>query len=91
MFDPMFLKMISGIFEKIYKNFSICHVHPNNCCGIEVYNGINIPRVIEVTFIRNDLVPKYLNKKKPIILPHKLDKKNVIQNEDIAMPKSWWK
>ena len=88
MFDPMFLKMISGIFEKIYRNFSICHVHPNNCCGIEVYNGIHIPRVIEVTFIRNDLVPKYLNK--PITLPHKLDRKNVMQNADIIMPKTWW-
>jgi len=89
MFDPMFLKMISGIFEKIYKNFSICHVHPNNCCGIEVYDGIHIPRVIEVTFVRNDSVAKYLNK--PIKLPHKLDRKNVMQNEDIIMPEKWWK
>lgn len=89
MFEKDFLKMVSAIFEKIYKNFSICHVHPNNCCGIASLDGIDIPRVIEVTFIRNDLVKGLLNNN-PIKLPHILDRKNVEQNEDIAMPEIWW-
>ena len=90
LFEKDFLKMFSAIFEKIYKNFSICHVHPNNCCGIAELDGIAIPRVIEVTFIRNDLVKKY-SKNKEIILPHRLDIKNVKENEDILMPEIWWK
>ena len=61
MFERDFLNMVTAIFEKIYKNFSICHVHPNNYCGIVSLDGIEIPRVIEVTFIRNDLVNNFSN------------------------------
>ena len=89
MFEKDFLKMISAIFEKIYKNFWICHVHPNNSSGTASLDGIEIPQTVEVTFIRNDLVNKCRNNKN-ISLPHKLDAKNVPGNEDIFMPKIWW-
>jgi hypothetical protein len=90
MFDRHFLQMFSSIFEKIYKNFSICHVHPNNCCGIASRNGIDVPRVIEVTFLRNDYVERMGNGL-GIELPHHLDRKNVSVKEDIVMPIKWWK
>lgn len=90
LFERDFLRMVSAIFEKIYKNFSICHVHPNNCCGIASLDGIDIPRVIEVTFIRNDLIAEFANDK-PLTLPHPLDSKNVEKNDDITMPFEWWK
>lgn len=90
LFEKDFLKMFSAVFEKIYKNFSICHVHPNNCSGTASLDGISIPKVIEVTFIRNDLVDKYSNGKLPK-LPHPLDRKNVEQKDDIIMPDIWWK
>lgn len=90
MFQKDFLKMMSAIFEKIYKNFSICHVHPNNCCGIMSLDGIDIPHVMEVTFIRNDLIEGALSDKS-IQLPHILDRKNVKKKEDISMPEIWWK
>ena len=89
LFEKDFLKMTSAIFEKIYTNFSICHVHPNNCCGIASLDGIDIPRVLEVTFIRNDLVDGLLNNKL-VKLPHILDRKNIKTNEDLHMPKIWW-
>ena len=89
LFERDFLKMVSAVFEKIYKNFSICHVHPNNCCGIASLDEIDIPRVIEVTFIRNDLLNK-LSYKQSLSLPHNLDDKNVVNNEEIYMPKIWW-
>lgn len=88
-FHRHFLSWISGIFEKIYSNFSICHVHPNNCCGVVEVNGIKAPRVLEITFLRNDLVSKF-NSTAPVSLPHKLDRKNVEENDDILMPKVWW-
>ena len=55
LFDERCLAMISSVFEKIYRTFSICHVHPNNCCGIVQLGRIDVPDVIEVTFLRNDL------------------------------------
>jgi len=90
MFEQDFLRMVSAIFEKIYKDFSICHVHPNNCCGVASMDGIEIPCVIEVTFIRNDLI-RAVYSKNPINLPHRLDSKNVEENKDIIMPNVWWK
>jgi hypothetical protein len=91
--DRLFLKdfhvIFSTCFEKIFRNFSICHVHPNNCCGIAVVEGVELPRVVEVTFVRNDLVDR-LRIGDPVSLPHRLDMKNVPENEDIMMPAVWW-
>ena len=85
-----FLGIFSAIFEKIFHDFSICHVHPNNCCGIAKLDGIEVPRTIEVTFIRNDLLAES-SKSGNIHLPHELDRKNIENNEDIVMPEMWWK
>lgn len=90
MFQKDFLRMLNIIFDKIYKNFFICHVHPNNCCGIYSLNGVDVPRVMEVTFIRNDLLDS-VKSTNSINLPHSLDRKNLEQNEDIVMPEMWWK
>tara|TARA_Y100000589_G_C27119615_1_gene615820 strand:- start:503 stop:1321 length:819 start_codon:yes stop_codon:yes gene_type:complete len=90
LYKKTFLKMISSIFEKIYKYFSICHVHPNNCCGLAELDGILVPRIMEITFIRNDYIDKSLINKK-IVLPNILDKKNMGNMDDIIMPEIWWK
>ena len=91
LFKKEFLRMLSSIFEKIYKNFSICHVHPNNCCGLVELDGIIVPRVMEITFIRNDYIEKCSNNDTDIFLPNVLDRKNVEEKEDIIMPEIWWK
>ena len=89
-FDELFLERLNGIFDKIYQNFSIAHVHPNNCCGIAEENGVSVPRVLEVTFIRNDLIDKFATDT-AVNLPHKLDFKNLKDQTDIQMPEAWWK
>jgi len=90
MFDNNFLKMISAIFEKIYKNFSICHVHPNNCSCIASLNGIDVPRVIEVTFI-NKKFAKDCSKGEEIFLPHPLDSSDLNKVSENIMSEIWWK
>lgn len=90
LFNKPFLQTFSSIFEKIYKNFSICHVHPNNGCGLLTKNNISVPKVMEVTFIRNDLLEN-LKTNNNITLPHPLDTKNVLDKPDIVMPGLWWK
>lgn len=89
-FERPFLQMTSSIFEKIYEGFSICHVHPNNCCGISKFGEIEVPNVFEVTFIRTDLVPEFRVESK-VALPNALDARNVEYKEDIRMPEIWWK
>lgn len=90
LFEKDFLRLVSIIFDKIFKNFSICHVHPNNCCGIIELDGVGIPRVMEVTFVRNDVL-QTIRTSDPITLPHPLDVKNVSHLEEIVMPEIWWK
>ena len=84
-----FLSILNVTFKKLLKNFAICHVHPNNCCGIYTTNGISVPRVLEVTFIRRDLV-QAARSSDAIVLPHLLDQPNNPDLEDIIMPEIWW-
>ena len=90
LFEKDFLRLVSIIFEKLFKNFAICHVHPNNCCGLTELDGIAVPRVMEVTFVRHDILPKVL-RQDPVQLPHPLDVKNVPHLPEILMPEIWWK
>ena len=89
-FKPNFLYMISILFEKLYLHFSICHVHPNNNCGITRLNGIDVANVIEVTFLRHDLADQFKSAS-ALSLPHPLDRRNVSHEPDIGIPKIFWK
>ena len=90
LFESNYLYMISILFEKLYRHFSICHVHPNNCCGFTSLNGIDMPNVIEVTFLRHDLVDQFKSAS-ALSLPHRLDRRNVSHQADIDIPEIWWK
>lgn len=88
-FDPYFLKIFSSLFEKLFQDFSICHVHPNNLCGMASGDGVDVPRVMEVTFLRNDFAER-LTDGNPISLPHALDDNNVSYRPTLLMPSAWW-
>lgn len=47
---------IANCLFKIAKTHSCVHVHANNCCGqrFDKETGLNIPNVLEATFIRSD-------------------------------------
>ncbi|MEK9673860.1 MAG: FkbM family methyltransferase [Rhodospirillaceae bacterium] len=90
LFERNFLNSITAIFEKIYCHFAVCHVHANNCCGLAQMNGIDVPRVIEVTFVRRDLV-ELCSLPDTVCLPHHLDQRNVVNIDDLLMPDLWWK
>lgn len=90
LFEQHFLRMFSGIFEKIYENFTICHVHPNNCHHVSRMGDFEIPGILEITFLRNDQVSQFLNKSE-VNLPHPLDRPNDANHPELRMPDIWWK
>jgi len=49
-----FFVLISRLFEKLLRTHSVVHIHPNNCCGSVKSRGLEIPRIAEITFLRND-------------------------------------
>jgi GTPase involved in cell partitioning and DNA repair len=82
-------KIYEKVFSKILKDFVICHIHPNNCCGFSKINQYEVPNVMEFTFINKELV-KYKKKIKNK-LPHKFDFKCTPNKEDIKLPIYFYK
>jgi hypothetical protein len=73
--------------NKILQSHTCVHIHPNNYCGIENIQGIEIPRAAEFTFLRNDRISE---KKPQTTFPHKLDFDN-IKDKAIVLPKCWYR
>lgn len=71
--------------NKLKQNHTCVHIHPNNYCGIESIQGVEIPRTLEFTFLRNDRI---MDKSPQRSFPHKLDYDN-INNSAISLPECW--
>jgi hypothetical protein len=83
------IKIYKQVFEKILKDFDIAHIHPNNCCGFKRIFNYDIPRVMEITFLRKDI--SKFKKKIKNKLPHALDFKCVNYKKDISLPNYFYK
>jgi hypothetical protein len=83
------LKIYNDIFDKIFRTHQIFHIHPNNASSILRINGINIPDMMEITFINNKI--STVRKKVDYELPHKLDRKNMKYLSDIKCPEKFYK
>ncbi|RLD27261.1 MAG: hypothetical protein DRI75_09945 [Bacteroidetes bacterium] len=87
LWDKEFFNIVSLVFEKLLHHHTCLHIHPNNCCGISNLKGIEIPKVAEFTFIRNNRI----NKREPQInFPHLLDFDCVEEKKTIVLPKAWY-
>lgn len=85
-------KLVSPLLSKLNQSHISVHAHPNNCCGdfIEPESGLNIPNVLEVTYLRRD---RFSGDKSQFIqpqLPHPLDISwNVRENPPIHLNEKW--
>ena len=82
-----FFELVSRVFDKILQTHTCVHIHPNNCCGSVKHSSIEIPSVIEITFLRNDRVK---NPSPANVFPHLLDRDNT-QNPPLPLPKCWYR
>lgn len=72
--------------NKILIKFNICHLHINNAEKPIKINGIRIPPLLEITFLRKDF---YKDELKSVRLPNKLDSKNLVNKKDYNFDKNW--
>ena len=86
LWDKDFYKKANSAFKNILKHHTCVHIHPNNCCGLRIINGIEIPVVAEFTFIRKDRIEIYGNATE---FPHQLDRNNV-ENPELFLPPIWY-
>ena len=86
-FNNNSFKMVEAVFDKLCNDFTVVHIHPNNSRPIINKNSINIPELLEFTFLRNDRVE--LNDKK-LSFPHALDEQCAPHRPHRHLPECWW-
>ncbi len=85
--DKYGYQIINTAFNKLLKNFSIVHIHPNNNVAPIKYRGYEFPPFMEFTFLRKDRIHDWSYTKS---FPHPLDIVNVPSKPDFALPKCWY-
>lgn len=86
LFSKGFFDKFSNVFDKILQNHECVHIHPNNCCKTVKKGDIEIPSVMEFTFIRKDRIKE---KTFTRTFPHKLDV-DLVKAEPLVLPKCWY-
>jgi hypothetical protein len=81
---PWFV-LVKRAFEKLLSTHSVVHIHPNNCCGSFKSRGLELPRVAEFTFLRNDRVTR---RDYARVFPHPLDRDNT-RKPTLSLPDCW--
>ncbi len=86
--DKSALKLLRPLFEKIANDFVVAHLHPNNYKKPALVQGVEVPRALEVTFLRRDRLRSGHSQKTSF--PHILDRRNLPDFPDVSLPKDWW-
>lgn len=71
------------LFTKINNTHTLVHFHANNGCELQKIDGIALPHVFELTYIRNNFVTKKM--KNTELLPTILDMRNVVDKDDYIL------
>ena len=82
-----YFSLASHVFEKILQSHACVHLHPNNACGSIVKDGIEMPRIMEFTFLRKDRIARSSS---ATVFPHPLDGDNV-KGSALPLPKCWYR
>lgn len=85
LFNKPFFVLTSRVFQKLLQTHSVVHIHPNNCCGSIKSKGLQIPRVAEFTFYRNDRFQRNAYQQ---TFPHPLDRDNT-RKRSLTLPDCW--
>jgi len=85
---PYYFQRIKKTFDKLLKDHVCVHIHPNNCCGSRLIQGVEIPGVAEFSFYRKDRFKKKTEIDK---LPHALDHDNLDNSESLELTEFWYK
>ena len=88
-FDRFALRFFYGIFSMILENFYIVHMHPNNSGFPWTIQNIDVPRYLEITFLRKDCFKSKTNSN--LQIPHKLDYPCDPNRKNFTLDPKFWK
>lgn len=83
-----FFKIASQVFEKLLHTHTCVHNHPNNFSDVIEFKGLEIPSVMEFTFLRNDRIS---NSSFAKTFPHPLDADNAENKPSLPLPVCWYR
>lgn len=86
LWNSPFYTLASRVFEKLLQTHACVHLHPNNCCGAVRRKDLDIPRVMEFTFLRKDRLGEFALRTD---FPHPLDSDNT-DNESLPLANCWY-
>lgn len=86
LWNKPFFDLAKRAFDKVQKFHSCVHIHPNNCCVAVTRDGIEIPSVMEFTFLRADRIER---SSPQTVFPHPLDRDNC-PAPPMVLPKCWY-
>ena len=86
LFDPFGFRLIAATFQKLLRSFYVVHIHPNNSCEIAKRGRIEIPSMMEFTFLNQKRVDRTSPQTK---FPHRLDCDN-FPTRTMLLPKCWY-
>lgn len=86
LWNKSFFKTAEAAFQKILQHHYCVHIHPNNCCRVSKVQGLEVPHVMEFTFLRKDRLNSTIHAKH---FPHPLDFDNGSE-PTIVLPKNWY-
>src|SRR5690606_29241523 len=87
LFDRRFFAVASRALSRLARTHTVVHIHPNNCCGSVKGYGLEIPRIAEFTFLRNDRFRTRLPRHD---FPHPLDAANIRTKPSLPLPRCWY-
>jgi hypothetical protein len=81
--DETGFQQIRHLLSCLNRHHAPVHLHANNCCGFALIEGIPVPQVIELSFLRRDLDSFAGHSTDPI--PGPLDSPNIPQLPELCM------
>jgi hypothetical protein len=86
LFDPVVFQLYYSCFDKLLESFYIAHIHPNNCCRSVRKGSIEVPRVMEFTFLHK----KRVRRTEPLHkFPNELDAPTFSSMRELRLPECW--
>lgn len=86
LFDWFAFRLYTSCFEKLLDSFYVVHAHPNNSFDVVRSGGIEIPPVMEFTFLNKTRAKNAVPRAD---FPHRLDVDSTAAKH-IALPRCWY-
>jgi hypothetical protein len=86
LFDWFAFRLYAACFEKLLNDFYVVHAHPNNSFDVVRSGGIEIPPVIEFTFLNRNRLNAGVPRSD---FPHQLDADSTARKH-FALPRCWY-